>query len=588
MVNRDWSYRTNTEQNLYFFALATDYDGTIAHHGLVDTATCEALERFKRTGRRLILVTGRVLPDLKRVFPNTKLFDRVVAENGALLYDPATAAERVLAPAPSPLFVETLRQRHVAPLAVGRAIVATWEPNERVVLDVIRDLGLELQIIFNKGAVMVLPPGINKAAGLAAALRDLDLAAPNVVGVGDAENDHAFLRFCGCAAAVANALPALQEEADIRLAGNHGAGVAELVDMICRDDARIVPPQRHGVLVGADAADRKLYLEPERGSVLIAGSSGIGKSTLATALMEQMVEKGLEFCVFDPEGDYAELENAVSVGDARSPPVADEAFDLLRKRAANLVINTQALRVPERPAFFAQLLPRIASLRARTGRPHWLLFDEAHQLVSAQRADLGQLLPERLPATIFITVHPDAMAPDALRKVEFVLALGDGAAQTIATFCRIIGIPPPAEVPQMAPDEILFWPRSSSPVPIAVKALRPKQSRDRHKRKYAEGELGKDLSFYFRGPDNRLNLRAQNLSLFAQIAEGVDERTWEHHRRAGDYSAWFRKVIKDQELAQEAAAVEADASLDADESRRRILEAVSRRYTAPTREDRVR
>src|ERR1700682_1154085 len=125
--------------------------------------------------------------------------------------------------------------------------------------------------------------------------------------------------------------------------------------------------------------------------------------------MEQMVEKGLEFCVFDPEGDYAELENAVSVGDARSPPIADEAFDLLRKRAANVVINTLALRVPERPAFFAQLLPRIASLRARTGRPHWLLIDEAHQLVSAQGGDLGQLLPEKLPATIFITVHPDAM-----------------------------------------------------------------------------------------------------------------------------------------------------------------------------------
>jgi hydroxymethylpyrimidine pyrophosphatase-like HAD family hydrolase len=85
---------------------------------------------------------------------------------------------------------------------------------------------------------MVLPAGMNKAAGLAAALRELDLSPPNVVGVGDAENDHAFLRFCGCDAAVANALPAVKDEADLRLAGRHGDGVIELVDMILRDDGR--------------------------------------------------------------------------------------------------------------------------------------------------------------------------------------------------------------------------------------------------------------------------------------------------------------------------------------------------------------
>src|SRR5215217_778532 len=120
---------------LYLLALATDYDGTIAHHGAVDEPTMAALERLKKTGRRLILVTGRDLPDLHRVFPAIGLFDRVVAENGALLYNPKTEAERVLAPAPPDIFVERLRQRGVAPLAVGRSIVATWEPNETKVLE---------------------------------------------------------------------------------------------------------------------------------------------------------------------------------------------------------------------------------------------------------------------------------------------------------------------------------------------------------------------------------------------------------------------------------------------------------------------
>ena len=196
-VNRIATAREPSERHLYFLALATDYDGTIAHHGAVDAPTLDALERLKQTGRRLILVTGRELPDLKRVFPRLDLFDRVVAENGGLLYDPGTEEERPLGPAPPAPFVEALRARNVSPLSVGSCIVATWEPNEAVVLETIRDLGLELQITFNKGAVMVLPAGVNKASGLAEAIRELELSLVNVVGVGDAENDHAFLSACG-------------------------------------------------------------------------------------------------------------------------------------------------------------------------------------------------------------------------------------------------------------------------------------------------------------------------------------------------------------------------------------------------------
>jgi hypothetical protein len=296
-----------------------------------------------------------------------------------------------------------------------------------------------------------------------------------------------------------------------------------------------------------------------------------------------MVEKSLEFCVFDPEGDYAELDGAVSVGDAKTAPILDETLNLLRKLSANVVVNTQALRVTERPTFFARILPQVMSLRARTGRPHWLLIDEAHHLLTADRADVIQVLPEHMPATIFVTVHPETMLPAALKRVEYVITLGPNAAQVIRNFCKAIGEKPPPRAPAHAEDEVLFWERSARKAPIAVKALRPQQAKNRHVRKYAEGELPKDFSFYFRGPDNRLNLRAQNLMLFAQIAEGVDDATWEHHRRIGDYSGWFRRVIKDEELAAEAAAAESDANLDPAESRVRIIDAIHRRYTAPAR-----
>jgi len=219
-----------------YLALATDYDGTLAKDGRVDESTAAAMERYRVSGRRIILVTGRELDDLSRVCPELGWFSRIVAENGALLYDPATGRERVLAePAPEAL-VRVLRQRRVTPLSVGRVIVATREPYEAEAVDAIRELGLEHEVIFNKGAVMILPSGVNKATGFMAAVDELGISPRDVVAVGDAENDHAFLAAAGCAVAVANAVPALKERADLVTIADHGAGVAELIERLLSDD----------------------------------------------------------------------------------------------------------------------------------------------------------------------------------------------------------------------------------------------------------------------------------------------------------------------------------------------------------------
>jgi HAD superfamily hydrolase (TIGR01484 family) len=328
--------------------LATDYDGTLAHHGHVDDATLAALERFLATGRRLVMVTGRELPELLQVFPHTHLFEWIVAENGALLYRPATQEERLLCDPPHDAFVAALKSRGVAPMSVGRVIVATWEPHEQAVLETIHDLGLERQVIFNKGAVMILPTGVNKATGLAEALKVMSLAAENVVGVGDAENDHAFLHMSGLSAAVANALPAVMETADLVLKADHGAGVAELIDLMIADD---------------------------------------------------LAEAG------------------------------------------------------------------------RTSR--------------------------------------------------------------------------------------------------------------RRRVKYLEGELAPEESFYFRGPDSKLKLRAQNLAMFLQVADGVDDATWEFHRKRGDYSRWLRDCIGDHVLAILAKEVERPGEMPAEEGRTRLREAIERDYVVP-------
>ena len=227
-----------------YTALATDYDGTLAHHGRVSEPTLAALRRARQSGRKLIMVTGRELPDLQFAFPHLDLFDLVVAENGALLFWPAEDRIQVLAEPPPADLCQTLKDRGVSPMSCGKVVIGSWRPSEKIILEVISSLGLEHHIIFNKDAVMILPSGVNKATGLAAALAELKIAADAVVGIGDAENDHAFLDSCAVAVAVDNALSSLKEHCDLVMTKDHGDGVIELIDRLLADDLANLGPRR--------------------------------------------------------------------------------------------------------------------------------------------------------------------------------------------------------------------------------------------------------------------------------------------------------------------------------------------------------
>ena len=366
-----------------YLALACDYDGTVASEGRVAEETCAALERLVASGRKLLLVTGRELEDLLPIFPRVDLCEWVVAENGAVLYRPATREITLLGNPPPAEFIHTLHARGIAPLATGRAIVATREPHENAVLDVIRDLGLELQVIFNKGAVMVLPTGINKATGLKAALREMGLSPHNVVGVGDAENDHAFLALCECAVTVAGALRLVKARADMITHGDNGAGVVELIDALVADDLRTYESQltRHHILLGRQESGAEVRVSPYGINLLLAGPSGSGKSTLATGFLERLDEPGYQFCIIDPEGDYENVAGAIILGDAKRPPSITEVLQLLSDPTQNAVVNLLGLALEDRPTFFAPLLSRLQELRLQAGRPHWVVVDEAQQRI---------------------------------------------------------------------------------------------------------------------------------------------------------------------------------------------------------------
>jgi hydroxymethylpyrimidine pyrophosphatase-like HAD family hydrolase/energy-coupling factor transporter ATP-binding protein EcfA2 len=567
-----------------YVALATDYDNTLAAEGRVDRKTIAALECLIQSGRKVVLVTGRLLPDILDIFPEIGLCERVVADNGAVLYRPGTREHTVLAPPIPPAFIDELRRRGVPELSFGDSIVGTVRPHELTVLEVIRDLGLELQVIFNRDAVMVVPSGINKATGLEAALLEMGLSPRNVVAIGDAENDHALLNLCEYAVAVANAVPMLKEIADWVTTSADGNGVVEIIDELVKHDLRMPPfsANRRNILVGTKETGEEVSIPATGLNVLLAGSSGSGKSTLATGMLERVIEQRYQFCVIDPEGDYEGFAGAVMFGTPQRGPGITEILTALESPDTNLVVNLVGLPLQDRPAFFLALLPALQERRAKSGRPHWILVDETHHLLPREWQPVQAILAQELTGMIYVTVHPDHVAKSVLQTVDVLFSLGDDPMGTISRFCEALGLPVPEAAPlALAHGEAVFWDRRSPELPCKLHIAPCEADRQRHRRKYAEGELPADRSFFFRGPENALNLRAHNLIIFMQLADGVDDDTWMHHLRRGDYSRWMAEGIKDPHLADAVRRVEQEPSVGAERSRQAIRSAIEERYTVP-------
>ncbi len=566
-----------------YLALATDYDGVIARDGRPSGTALSAIERLRTSGRRAILITGRRLDNLRESCPNLSLFDYVVAENGATLYEPRTREETLLGKPPPAEFIERLKELGVDPLEIGRVIVATWLPHQVAVLQAIQERGLELHIVFNRTAVMVLPAGVNKATGMEFALRKLGLSAHEIIGVGDSENDCSFLERSECAATVANGIPSIRKLADIVTKGENGAGLAELIDeLIANDLVRMQGLiQKRQVPIGRRADGSLVTVAPYGPNILIAGPSGSGKSTVAAGIVERLMAQAYQLCIIDPEGDYGTLPDVHTLGHQLHAVSVNEVHAFLEDPKITLNVNLLGIPLADRPEFFGQLFPNLQAMRTRTGRPHWIVLDEAHHLLPAEWAHLDRALPQSLGETVFVTVHPDHLASLVLSLVDVIMAVGPAPQATIQKFADGIGQPLawPAGLEHQREKAVVWFPREAD-APFSIDILPGRSERIRHRRKYAEGNM-RYHSFYFRGPGNRNNLKAQNLAMFSQIADGIDEETWLFHLRRGDYSRWFRAAVKDSYLADQTERIEQRQDLQPAETRKLIRSLIEARYTLP-------
>jgi hydroxymethylpyrimidine pyrophosphatase-like HAD family hydrolase len=565
-----------------YLALITDYDGTLASAGIVSDATAVAVQRLRASGRHVILATGRRLDDLLAICPFIEMFSYVVAENGALVYAPRSRETTLLAEPPPDQFISAVRNANI-PFEIGAVILATHVPNQTKVLEIIQELGLELKIVFNRGAVMVLPAGINKATGTKYALRRLGLSPHEVVAVGDSENDHSILQLAECPVAVANALDAIKEAAAFITRSSGGNGVIELIDDLIANDLQQIDEQlkRRHIPLGIRLDQTVVRIPPYGSNVLVAGPSGSGKSTFAAGFIERLISQSYQICIVDPEGDYVTFQSLVTVGDQGRVPSINEILRILEDPDANVNVNLLGVPLLERPHFFTELFLNLKAMRARTGRPHWFVLEEAHHLLPATWRQAALSLPQQLGETLLITVHPDHVAPAILAMVDVVVAVGR---TPLDTFRQFTATSDGAHI-SLLPDEltsyegdVMCWFVHGGEAPFRMRVIHGKAERLRHIRKYAVGDL-KTASFWFRGPNSKHNLSAPNLNLFCHIGRGIDEETWLYHLRRGDYSRWIRGSVKDEALATLVQQIEQGNDLSPQDTRNRVCDVIEARYT---------
>jgi hydroxymethylpyrimidine pyrophosphatase-like HAD family hydrolase len=218
-----------------FSVLASDFDGTLATECWVPVETLAAVTRFRKTGGRFVLVTGRRLSELFQVFPETDLLaDLVVAENGGVLYDPRRPPSVPLTVPLPDAVKDVLVTSGVVDVELGDVLVTAPRREEMGLRRAAHRLAhvWPCQVVPNRDRVMLMPAGVDKGSGLAAAAAALGVSLRDVLAIGDGENDVALLRAAGLGVAVADAVPALQAHADLLTGAGASAGVVETIDCL--------------------------------------------------------------------------------------------------------------------------------------------------------------------------------------------------------------------------------------------------------------------------------------------------------------------------------------------------------------------
>jgi hydroxymethylpyrimidine pyrophosphatase-like HAD family hydrolase len=540
-------------------SIALDYDGTIADGDVLDPTVRTAVAAARTSGITALLVTGRILDDLRRVTGDLHFVDGVIAENGAILHFPDSGHTTTLAPLVPETFVAELRRRGIH-VGVGRSLVDADATEAPRLLEVIRALELPLVLAFNGGRVMVLPQGVSKGTGLHAALDTLRLSPRNTVAIGDRENDHEMLRLAEVGVAVEWGSPVLQSAADVVLQGSGPPAVATYVQALAERGQLPIPARaRRRLLLGHTEDGREFSLAVRGRNILVAGDAKSGKSWVAGLLCEQLILHGYCLCVIDPEGDYRSLEalpGVTALGGEDPPPTPRELLRALRYPDRSVVIDLSRRLQDDKIEYIRAVLPALNEMRHRTGLPHRILVDEAHYFL--QDAGARHLLDLERNGYTFVTYWASRLPAELLAATEVMVVTRESNPAEVEALRQWCSKCDRVERSRWALlGQLRFGQAVALPITeeaggdLRLFTMAPRITPHvRHREKYVDVPVAEHLAFVF-GTNGQRSRRARTLRQFIAIVERAPVTLMEGYLRRGDFSRWLGDVFGDYPLAAE-------------------------------------
>ncbi len=535
--------------------IALDYDGTIAEEGVLHPAIREAIAEVRDSGLFVVIVTGRILRELRRVAGDLSFVDGVVAENGAVILL-SNGHRRLLGPPPFPVLLRELSDRGIE-FVVGRCLVDLDAEHADAVLSIIREQKLPLMISFNRNRMMVLPQSISKSSGLHAILDILGTSVHNTIGIGDGENDYELLKICEYGVTVEWASGFLKNEADFVLHGGNLEAVAAYIRKVSSETRIPSGPVRHHHLVLESLKGQPSFEIAIKGrNILIAGDTKSGKSWVAGLLLEQMILQRYTVVVLDPEGDYsslATLPNTLLLGGLTMLPKLEELM-LLFRQGCSIVLNLSHLDHEEKVSYIRQLLPITARYRKSRGYPHSILLDECHYFLNDSLGEM--ILDPEMGSYILVTYQPSKLPPKVLQAIGAVVATRIVEKDEIDVLRRVVSPEPSGdwyellgnlqmtEAVLLPPtEETQGFPRRFSVAPRLTLHVR-------HRTKYSQRTVNQEQAFVYTDMGRPIGVFAASLSELAESAERVEEKVVNGHLQRHDFSRWIITVFDDHKLAE--------------------------------------
>jgi hydroxymethylpyrimidine pyrophosphatase-like HAD family hydrolase/DNA-binding response OmpR family regulator len=592
----------------HFKVLASDLDGTLVHEydsqdqPRIRPKTWNALRRIKAAGITLMLVTGRTLESFVNSGHFLEVFEVIIAEDGAVVYFPRRETVKLPFGRLPAAVVQRLEEMNI-PLERGMSIIATRVPHDQAILQVLQELNIGATIEYNRGAVMLLPPGATKGTGLTYALYELGFSARNVIACGDAENDRSMFEMAELAIAVPNALPKIKAAADAVLTlsdGDTGVGIEVLINkLLTRRGPEYRRRHERRLVLGYAHDESPVYLDPLMlvdSRMGIFGASSTGKSWLAGLVTEGLFKLGYQVCIIDPEGDYRLLglstQSLVLGGTSAPLPSVADVVNFGEWHGVSLVLDLSMHAHEERRIFLIDLLRAMRGLRVRRGRPHWLLIDEIQSFCPPDDDEITSLLLESMHEGMgcgVVSYRPSQVSPALLDALDHWLLTRINLAEEQQAIARAMKkyqdmdaiIPQLRELPlgqaYLCSNE--FRPitsRLESPVRFrtGIRTI----PHIRHLHKYLRAPLPPEKRFYFCNErKKRLGYSAANLWEFRDSLGNLPVGSLHYHMNNGDFAIWLEEVLHDAELARCVNKV-SHRELKGDELRQALLEVVTNRY----------